>query len=216
MYPIYLLSEGTQLPDAGEYYVVAGNGIFFRKDTGLFTGYVKVDQISILEDLVVPKHHFVSNLPLIPHMLVMKVRRFFLEVFNKYHGEACVILCYNKESHEFLIQVPLQKVSHVHVDYKPEPITKPGFIPVGTIHSHCDFSAFHSGTDVHDETDFDGIHVTFGHINNELGISISCSVVLNGQRVVQDPLSCLENISYVADSGKSKLYKINFCICHIY
>lgn len=41
-----------------------------------------------------------------------------------------------------------------------------GFAVFGTIHSHCDFGAFHSGTDDEDEADFEGLHITIGKCNS--------------------------------------------------
>lgn len=35
----------------------------------------------------------------------------------------------------------------------------------GTIHSHCNFSAFHSGVDDADEMDFNGLHITIGNVD---------------------------------------------------
>jgi hypothetical protein len=41
-----------------------------------------------------------------------------------------------------------------------------GFRIFGTIHSHCDFGAFHSGTDDADELHFDGLHITIGNVRS--------------------------------------------------
>jgi hypothetical protein len=57
---------------------------------------------------------------------------------------------------------------------------------VGTIHSHCDFSAFHSGTDEADESTFDGVHLTFGHVNSDK-FSIASSIVFNNNRSKLEP-----------------------------
>lgn len=45
-------------------------------------------------------------------------------------------------------------------------LTNQGFAIIGTIHSHCNFGAFHSGTDNHDEMNFDGLHITIGKVNS--------------------------------------------------
>lgn len=36
----------------------------------------------------------------------------------------------------------------------------------GTIHSHCEMNAFHSGVDDADELDFDGLHITIGKVRS--------------------------------------------------
>ena len=39
MYPIYILKEGVILPEDGTYYIVAENGLFLHKKTGLIGSY---------------------------------------------------------------------------------------------------------------------------------------------------------------------------------
>lgn len=42
-----------------------------------------------------------------------------------------------------------------------------GFQPNGTAHSHCDCSAFQSGTDHKDELSQPGVHITFGRVSSD-------------------------------------------------
>lgn len=56
-------------------------------------------------------------------------------------------------------------------------LTNAGYGIFGTIHSHCDFAAFHSGVDDNDEQDFDGIHITIGNVNS--GWTFKSRVMLN-------------------------------------
>lgn len=206
MYPVYINEEGTKLPTDGEYYVVAGNGIWFRKDTGVFTGFIPVPSVAFLEDLDIRGDTIKCVLPKIPHELVMKTKKFFVQVFKKYHAEACVVLYYDKETGKCTIKVPRQWNDHTAVRYiRPSFSHKEDGLAVGTIHSHCDFGAFHSGTDHIDESTFDGVHITFGDITNKVGMSISASIVLNGMRCRVDPLVHLEGI--LADDEK-QVYKI--------
>jgi hypothetical protein len=64
---------------------------------------------------------------------------------------------------------------------------------VGTIHSHCNFSAFHSGTDTHDEETFDGIHITLGHVDRK-EFSMVASVAVNANRVQLEPENCTSGV----------------------
>jgi hypothetical protein len=80
-------------------------------------------------------------------------------------------------------------------------------LPVGTIHSHCDFGAFHSGTDHEDESTFDGLHVTFGDITKSEGMSVSVSLVVHNMRCSVSPLLYLEGIVCPNETPRS-LYKI--------
>lgn len=40
------------------------------------------------------------------------------------------------------------------------------YIYIGSVHTHCNSSAFQSGTDHNDEKDDKGLHITLGHMNN--------------------------------------------------
>jgi hypothetical protein len=208
MFPVYVYNEDLELPDHGTYYLVAGNGLWLHKDTGVVRAFVPVENISVLEDLDV--ECFVECcLPKIPAQHVWRIKTFFKNVVSEHRSEASTSLYYNKETKEFKIHVPPQSVTHGSVSYKREALTHidgmENFLCVGTIHSHCDFGAFHSGTDIGDEEDFDGLHCTFGH-NNLEEFSISASVAVNGNRMLVNPLDVLEGIEPVpGQEGKYKL-----------
>lgn len=202
MFPVYVYEQdGMELPQEGTYYVVAANGIFLHKDTGLVRCFIPVKNISILADL----NTEVSvglNLPKLPAQFVQKVKQFFAEVVAKHRTEASTTLYFNKETSEFKVHVSQQYVSHGGVRYsrklsEDEAAEYEGFLRVGTIHSHCDFMAFHSGVDTADEEDFDGLHVTFGH-NDKEAFTITASVVVNGHRNRIDPCSVLDGIDHTS------------------
>ena len=208
MFPVYIYKDDLDLPDHGNYYLVAANGFWLHKDTGIVKAFVPVDNISVLEDL--DAEGFVQCLlPKLPAKHVWRIKTFFKNVVAKHHSEASTSLYYNKETKEFRIHVPKQTVSHGGVQYRREALTHiegmENFLCVGTIHSHCDFGAFHSGTDISDEEDFDGLHCTFGH-NNLDEFSISATVAVNGIRMLVDPLSVLEGIEPVP--GRDGFYKL--------
>ncbi len=66
-----------------------------------------------------------------------------------------------------------------------------GYLKLGTIHSHCDFSAFHSGVDDDDEAGFDGLHITVGNLVS--GLDYAQRVMGNGYYLK------IENIYDVVD-----------------
>lgn len=149
------------------------------------------------------------NLPQLPFRDVWRIKTFFKNVVQKHHSEASVSLYYNKQTKQFKVFVPEQRVSHGSVSYKMQgTIHLEGledFLRVGTIHSHCDFGAFHSGTDIGDEEEFDGLHITFGH-NNLSEFSISASIVVNGKRALVEPLQFLEGVEPVPNAdGRYRL-----------
>lgn len=213
MFPVHIYEEGMVLPSEGNYYVVAGNGTWLHKDTGIVSGLVPVPCISFLDDL--KAEQFVKcNLPKLPAKLVWKIETFFSRVWDKHQSEANTILFYNKDTKDFKVHVPVQSVNHSGVHYQIEACQQlpemAGYLMVGTIHSHADFNAFHSGVDVHDEQNFDGLHVTFGN-NNRTEFSISATIVMNGNRTLVDCMDVLEGIEPfkldVAD-GRTGLYKL--------
>ena len=173
-----------------------------------------MDRISILQEIDT-KTDVHCNLGKIPQSFVYRVKQFFAQVVQKYHTEANVIIYYNKETKAFKLFPSEQSVSHGGVQYKRKGIIHlaemEGYLRVGTIHSHCDFGAFHSGTDIGDETDFDGIHITFGH-NDKDEFTISASIVMNSCRHPIDPLEVIDGVvateNDVREHGHYKLVNI--------
>jgi hypothetical protein len=103
----------------------------------------------------------------------------FRTVYRKHRSEAIVIIGYNIESGEYKLFCPKQDVTGGGINYNRqfnEYIPNP-WKPVGSIHSHPGFNAYHSGTDTHDEQSFDGVHLTFGHVS-ERSFSLASSLVM--------------------------------------
>ena len=209
-FPIYVLTPGTVLPDDGSYYVISQNGLWFRKDTGIMRGMVKVDGVGQLEPLVPT---IGMRIPVLPEAITLHSLIFFRKVYSKYHAESELQLFYNKDTGKFRLFCPEQTVSYSSVKYKPDQWNDPtnnlaGFLLVGTIHSHCNFSASHSSTDLGDERHADGIHITFGHIDNK-EFSCVCSMQLNQQRVSIDPRIKLKGLEIASRSGyKTDYYRL--------
>lgn len=195
-FPVLIYKKGMELPPNGTYFVVAGNGLWMHKDTGICKCFVPVNNISVLDDLNAEKCVLI-DLPHIPMKLVWQIKKFFSLVVEKYSAEAQVTLYFNKDTQEYKVHIPEQCVSHGSVKYKRIGTVHlkglEGFLRVGTIHSHCDFEAFHSGTDISDEEDFDGLHITFGN-NDKDCFTISATVVVNGYRSLIEPEKVLEGI----------------------
>lgn len=198
-FPVHVYQEGMDLPKEGTYFLVTGNGLWMHKDTGLVRSFVPVDNISCLPDLNV-EAEVESRLPKLPTRLVWRIKEFFRRVVDKYRSEAGTVLYFNKATGDYKVHIPEQYVTHGGVSYRRVGLTHledmAGYLRVGTIHSHCDFGAFHSGTDIGDERDFDGLHVTFGH-NDRDDFTISASVVVNGHRMKIDPETVLDGIALV-------------------
>lgn len=192
MFPIYILKKGVKLPETGIYYVVAKNGVFLHKETGIVEAMIKVGKISFLEQM---EPWVTLRLPKLPPELVVRTLLFFRRMHQQHHSEAIVLLHYSKEAQEYLLWCPEQTVETALVDYDCSERFD-GYQLVGTIHSHNGFSAFHSSIDHWDERDFDGIHITIGR-NDQPYFTISCSVVVNNNRFLVKPGNIIIGIKEV-------------------
>lgn len=182
------------LPKNGNYYLLTSNGWFMHKDMSWADVFVPAEAFPCLAksrksiDLKVPK---------IPSLILAKSHQFFNAVFHKFHGEAELMILFNTKTNVYDLWCPDQRVTHggVHYDLSDK-AAKKGLdnIFIGTIHSHCDFDAFHSGTDVADEVSHDGIHITLGHVNTKTP-SVAVSLVVNGIRWTQDITQVADNVS---------------------
>ena len=179
MFPI-VINDGTNpMPESDVYYVVGKEGIFIKKRLGVMESLSPVKNISILESVQATARMHINK---IPEIMTAKIANFFTDVYKEHRAEAVVLLFYNEDTKHYKIVIPPQKVSGAGAEYN-RAITVEGYSMIGTIHSHANFTAFHSGTDQGDEQSFDGLHITFGN-NQEDPISISASIVANGHRTM--------------------------------
>ena len=190
MFPIYILKEGAKLPENGTYYVVAGNGTFIRKDTGLITALVKVPQISFLEEV---EPWAQQRFPKIPREVIARAVDFFNKVYQKFGTEAILLLYYSKNEKRFELFCPAQTVEELGIEEYEKDFRFSNFQLVGTIHSHGWLEAFYSGTDDDDDDGLDGLHVTLGSMDTP-HFSISCSLAVNGNRFMIEPEKMIEGI----------------------
>jgi hypothetical protein len=129
-----------------------------------------------------------------------QVVAFFREVYQRFRSEALVLLFYAPaapEGERWTVVVPEQVVSPAHL-YSEDPGPAPnGWLLAGTIHSHGNMRAYHSGTDDSDEKYKDGIHITVGAITG--APEYSCSVVVSGRRFqinLEDIVAGFEPIAF--------------------
>ena len=193
MYNVYVLEEGMEMPDDDICYVVSGDGIFLKKKLDLVDSLTKVDKISILPEV---KSYARLNIPKLTGIKFAKVIGFLSEVYEEHSAEGCILLFYNQKNKRFKLEVPEQTVSGASVNY--EPMSIDDYELIGTIHSHANFGAFHSGTDTDDEESFDGLHITVGHIaDSKNEYSMSACVVINGERFKINPTDYVKDLEIV-------------------
>lgn len=177
MFPVYIKEPNTEPPETDVYYIVARNGVFFKKKNGWIDATVPVKQIAVLEEQAISAKILLPNLS---SVVMAKTIKFFKAVFKKYQSEAAVLLHYNKEK-GYEISIPEQKVTSAHAEYNPMERLEE-YNCIGTIHSHGRMSAFHSETDTHDEAQHDGVHITIGDMDYKDCFSMDGEIVVNGAR----------------------------------
>jgi PRTRC genetic system protein A len=194
MFRIFVNDGSQEMPDDDILYIVSKEGVYLKKKLGIMESITPVKNISILKSIEMMATMHIKP---IPGTLFAPVIDFFKKVYKEYYGEAIVLLFYNEEKRTYKIVPPAQKVSAAGVDYN-RAMTLEGYIMVGDIHSHANFSAFHSGVDDKDEESFDGLHITIGN-NNDDEVSISTSIVSNGQRFIADTLDYVNGLALTVD-----------------
>jgi PRTRC genetic system protein A len=216
MFKIFI-NDGQQPPPQDNiYYIIAKNGIFLKKTFDLVHSIIKVDQISILNDITEQAR---LNVPKIPKIVFSKVINFCKDIYNKYHAEAVILLYYNSKRKWYKLYIPNQQVSGGAVSYQNLK-TIPNYQLIGTIHSHGSMSAWHSYVDDRDEQHFDGLHITVGHIDQPM-FDISSSIVINGKRFIVDAGEYIDGIirkSLPTPTNAEKKYKyqIDSSLTHPY
>jgi hypothetical protein len=195
-------------------------------------------QVKLLEEagmLTDISYEVQSDWPKIPGNLMRFALDYFAAVFAKSQCEAAVLLYYNTETKAWAMVVPVQyNCSHASVSYaipngktlreiesdevmlsqynasveEAEILENDGYSLIGTIHSHCDFSAFHSGVDDADEFKFDGIHITIGHVDRAdhpskdgAEPSYAARLIVNGTEIKKE----IEEVAVLTTRKKIKI-----------
>lgn len=179
----YLKDEDFEEPPEDIYYLLAANGLFKVTKTLAFTASTvfftprKGRKLGVLDsheenlELQLPKK--------VPYKIFLESLGFFREIYRRHKTEAEALLYWDENNKEYVLAVKDQKTERwdlvAEVGRNPE-----GLIRIGTLHSHGDLWAFHSGIDDEDEEYDDGLHITFGEVMQIP--SVSCSVVVGGKR----------------------------------
>lgn len=166
--------DGTEPPHpTSPYYFAAAQAIYYYEETALCNVWTPTKRHP--EGLLpLPKLQengwMVYTAPDIPAELLGTIVNFFRAIYKRSETEAEVFLLYhpNKDP-KWIAWVPPQEASAAHVKshFHPNDLP-PDYYIVGTVHSHCNFAAFHSGTDINDASTIPGIHITIGHIDNPI------------------------------------------------
>ncbi len=175
--PIILNTKDRADPPKGLHYIVGANGIHLHLDQWWVSATVPVQECTALESV---ETQISLRIPPIDATVFAMAVRFFAKVYKKHKTEAYVALHFSTEK-GWAITIPRQEVSGAHVRAYPTERIE-GFRLIGTMHSHGDMPAFHSGTDVRSEAEFDGVHITVGRIPSLPYLSVDAEVVVRGAR----------------------------------
>jgi hypothetical protein len=205
-FPIVVLVTGKEkIPNGPAVIIIAKNGKFLLKRLGIVEAAVPyTEQISGLAEYETWAE---LNVEKIPFEIFMQVFHFMRTIYNNKKTECNVILFYHQKEKQWAVVVPPQIVSHSSVHYQDGIArAKDGWIKVGTFHSHCDFSAGHSGGDHRDEEHFDGIHITMGHVDKDKP-TLSVSLVVNGMRFMKTPQEYIAGVRRVEEKKMVQEYE---------
>jgi hypothetical protein len=173
---IYTNDGASEAPDT-THFVVARNGLFLRKKSDWVDAIVPARGVDGLKPVETSAQLL---LPRLKSTVFAKAVLFFNEVYKQKKTEAAVLLHYSPK-HGWDLSVPTQQANGAFVKYDAAG-RLPGYRCVGTMHSHCAMSAFHSSTDTRDEAAQDGVHITIGRLNNFPTFGMDAEIVVNGTR----------------------------------
>jgi hypothetical protein len=174
LFPIVVKDAAFHPPPAAAYYVVAANGLFLVRDTPLFSATVPVDRgVPGLQEqdaglrLCVPR---------LPRVLVAAALGFFRDVYQRWRGEAILIMFYDPAQGRFAFRAPPQRITgrvehgrfraDLRLDYRACDRPGTGYVKLGTFHSHGNAGPWHSSIDIHDELYEAGLHITAGYVDS--------------------------------------------------
>lgn len=187
LFPIVTVDESTAEEVVLPAFVVARDGLYLRKHSLLGTSQVQVDGARHLPQA---SEYLEYELPKLPAQLMAQVVGFFAAIWRTKRSEAVVLLTW--DGSVFGLIVPEQQADWGSVEHRLKPADVPaGVQMLGTIHSHADMSAFHSGTDEIDEIDVDGLHIVVGEVDKDRP-SFSAAVVIDGRRFGAEPSMVFE------------------------
>lgn len=167
--PMELISEPIAMPKIHLYNGDDGNMCpWVSKQTSLGRVLVPTDKLPNQPDVPTPEYagYIDPQIPEMPQKILNTAAAFFRLVLEAAHTEAALLLALDEEDN-YHLYCPEQEVDYTGVDWKDTVELEEGHYLMGSIHSHCDFSAFHSGTDEGDAAKNDGLHITLGHLDKD-------------------------------------------------
>lgn len=196
--PFYLKNDQFSEPDLPNYFLLSADGLYLVKNLEMYRSCTKVEKgMPWLQD---HSESVQLKFPKIPRRLVERVVAFFYLVYWIYKSEAFAFLYYSPTTRRFRVKIPPQKVRipwngfgkgcSYHVTYSGIP-TPPGYVRIGTMHSHGPLPAYYSQTDLHDSRFDDSLNIVVGHLGDKRP-SFSVNFMVSGSHFQLQPEDVME------------------------
>jgi len=189
-------------------YIIAKNGIFFKDNQNNIETCIKIDSIEGLSSL---EPYIKWKFPKISKRQFDMVVSFFKKIHTKYKSECMVLIGWDRKNKKIVIFAPTKQiVTGASIKYDIGDIPK-GVAVIGSIHSHSSMSAFHSGVDIADEMNFDGLHITLGKFSDKSNtFQISSQLTAGKMREDIEFTKIIENID-INYNVKLKSFNLKDC-----
>ena len=178
LFPVVVKDDSFCPPEAPTYFVLAQNGLFLVRRSTLFAACVPAE--GGVPGLQEHEASLSLNLPRLPQKLLERAVGFFREVYERWRGEALLMIFYappqGERSARFQLVAPPQLLrgyldrgrfrAYLHLEYGACDRPGPEYVKLGTIHSHGEVGPAHSAVDAHDELYEAGLHITAGYVSS--------------------------------------------------
>jgi hypothetical protein len=198
-----LIKTAADLPwpeDQRTFYIIGRDGLYLCRNHEFFRSCVPARcGPSELEEQAT---FLAPRFPMIPRVLFERAVGFFDRVAERYTAEAAVLLVWDRSAKRVRLAVPEQTATvssgwngtryPIGLHYVPPADLPADWVPFGDIHSHVNYSAYASSTDVADEVHTAGLHVVVGCIRREPP-DIHVEAVVDGNRFALDAPQVIED-----------------------
>jgi hypothetical protein len=198
-----LIKRSAEMPwpdNEKMFYILARDGLHICRNHDFFRSCVPADRgPSELEEQA---QFLIPQFPMIPCETFERVVGFFDVIAERQGSEAAIVLIWDQQDEIVRLVVPEQVAtmspewgghrSPIGVHYVPPTDLPTNWIPFGDIHSHVDYAAYASTTDVSDETHTAGLHIVVGRIHDEPP-ELHIEAVVDGTRFHLEPSQVIEN-----------------------
>jgi len=177
------------------FYLLARDGLYLCRQNEFFRSCVKAS--SGPSELEVQKPLFEPRFPKIPVALIEQAVGFFTAIADLHGSEAAALLVWDRSQDQVHLVIPAQTATMggygsgyrypigIHYDSPSE--LPEDWVVFGDIHSHVDYAAYASHTDINDELHSAGLHIVVGRIRAEPP-DFHVEAVVDGERFVLDPV----------------------------